>query len=157
MSNEPNQPAMPAGDRAAALAAARPKVRELLAEYLAEPAGDARAILETLLLDQMAGAPAREEEVLEFHSQRDHFETVASSAERRAQRIERRNRRLKRQLDEKEAVEGQVREYLDQARAEGKAGAPELTREHIIRKISEAIGIGGPLIPRVEKQPPSQW
>jgi len=162
MSNQPNEScreterasvAMPGADRAAALAAARPKVRELLVEFLANPAGDAGAIVETLLLDQVAGAPAREAEVLEFHQERKDNQALEDATRRTAKRLEGQNRKLKRQLAKKDAIQNQVREYIAQAAKEGRAGREELTPQRIYDQISAVIGMGESVIPRVEKGP----
>src|SRR5271165_5882084 len=140
--------AAPDPDYAAALAAARPKVKELLAEYRDDPNGDAGAIVETLMLNQVAGEPAREAEVLVLHHERDLYDTLKHDSGRSATRLARQNRRLKSQLAKSNDAQSHVRQYLEAVAAGGKSRMP--SREEIIEKISEAMGISGPLIPRVE-------
>ncbi|HMD97430.1 MAG TPA: hypothetical protein VKM93_08915 [Terriglobia bacterium] len=142
----------PAPDYAAAVAAARPKVKELLTEYLANPTGDAGAIVESLVLAHVAGEPAREADVLSLHIERGRYHTLSRDAGRTATRITRQNRRLKRALAKKTAGQENVRHYLEKVVA-GKLAGKEPTPEEIIKKISTAMGISGPLIPRVEKGP----
>src|SRR5271157_2280616 len=132
--------APPDPDYAAAVAAARPKVKELLAEYRDDPKSDAGAIVEALVLNQLAGEPAREAEVLVLHHEHD--------SGRSATRLARQNRRLKSQLAKSNDAQSHVRQYLEAVAAGGKSRMP--SREEIIEKISEAMGISGPLIPRVE-------
>ena len=73
MSNKPSRdrktPVPAAPDYGAAVAAVRPKVKELLAEYQSDPTGDAGSIVEILVLNQLAGEPGREAEVL-LHQER---------------------------------------------------------------------------------------
>ena len=152
--NDVNTPATapPAPDAAAAVAAARPKVKELLAEYLADPTGDAGTIVETLVLAQVAGEPAREDDVLLLHQARDRHHTLVRGAGRTATRLGRQNRRLKCALAKKTAAQDHVREYLEEAGA-ARAAGKEPSRNEIIEKISAAIGLRRPLIPRVETEP----
>jgi hypothetical protein len=149
----PHETARPTDDYVAAVVAVRPKVKELLEEYRADPTGDAGAILETLVVNQMAGAKAREAEVLLLHQERGRHHALASDLGRAAKRLERRNRQLQRELAKREAAQNHVREYLEEmgAAIASKDKEKELTYERIIEKVSAAIGIGGPLIPRVEK------
>ncbi|HMD98527.1 MAG TPA: hypothetical protein VKM93_14480 [Terriglobia bacterium] len=93
--------APPDPDCATAVAAARPKVKELLAEYQADPTGDAAAIVEALLLSQVAGQPLREAEVLHFQQGLDLHQTLENDAGRTATRLTRQNGRLKRDLAKK--------------------------------------------------------
>jgi len=144
--------APPAPDYAAAVAAARPKVKELLAEYLADPTSDAGEIVENLAVAQMAGEPAREAEVLVLYQQRDRHHTLERDLGSTAARVARQNRRLKRELAKRDAAQGHVRQYLEKVGA-GRLAGKEPTPEEIIEKVSTAIGLRGPLIPRVETGP----
>jgi len=148
-----NPPATaPAPDYAAAVAAARPKVKELLAEYQANPTGAAGTIVETLVLAHLAGEPAREGDVLLLHQARDRHHTLANDAGRTANRLARQNRRLKKALAKRASAQDQVCQYLEEVRAAKPAGK-EPTQAEIIEKISAAIGMGDHVIPRVEKVP----
>ncbi len=140
--------APPDPDYAAAVAAARPKVKELLAEYRDDPSGDAGAIVEALVLNQVAGEPAREAEMLHFQQERGLSHTLKHDSGRVANRLARQNRRLKSDLAKSIDAQSHVRQYLEAVAAGGKGKMP--STEEIIEKISEAIGIRGPLIPRVE-------
>jgi len=137
---------------AAAVDVARPKVKELLAEYQADPTGEAGVIVEALVLAQMAGEPAREADVLLLHQGRDRYRILVRDAGRTATRIDRRNRRLKKALAKRTAGQTQVRQYLEEVPAAVPASQEPSTHQ-IIEKISVAIGLRGPLIPRVEKGP----
>jgi hypothetical protein len=141
--------APPDPDYAPAVAAARPKVRELLAEYRDDPTGDAGAIVEALMLNQVAGEPAREAEVLHFHQERDRHRALENNSGRTATRLARRNRQLQRQLVKQDVAQAYVRQYLEEVRA-GVVKGKDPSSEEIIKKISTAMGISGPLIPRVE-------
>jgi hypothetical protein len=161
MSKQPNKaradaktpvPAPPAPDYAGAVAAARPKVKELLAEYLADPTGDAGTIVESLVLAQMAGEAAREAEVLVLHQQRDRHHALESDLTRAVTRLDRQNRRLKQDLARRNAAQGHVRQYLEEVGAR-KLASKEISAEEIYEKISAVIGIGDTVIPRVEKGP----
>ncbi|MGO9270238.1 MAG: hypothetical protein ACLQOO_08300 [Terriglobia bacterium] len=155
MSNKPSRnrktPVAAAPDYGAAVAAARPKVRELLAEYQADPTGDAGSIVEILVLNQLAGEPGREAEVL-LHQERGRRGTLGSDTGQTSTQLARQNRRLKRDLAKSQAVEANVRQYLEKLAAAGPAGR-EPTQAEIIEKISAAIGLRGPLIERVETGP----
>ena len=144
--------APPDPDYGAAVAAARPKVKELLAEYRADPTGDAATIVEALVLNQVAGAPAREAEVLHSQHDRDLHYDLVSHAGRSATRLTRQNVRLKRDLARKNIAHSYVHKYLEEVGAAVLQGKEPTTQE-IIEKISTAIGLRGPLIPRVEKEP----
>jgi C4-dicarboxylate-specific signal transduction histidine kinase len=154
MSKPPNQDAKapvaaaPTPDYGAAIVAARPKVKELLAEYRADPTGDAGTIVEALLLSQVAGAPARENEILAFQQERNLYRTLEHDSGRSATRLARQNRRLKSELAKRDDAQTHVREYLQAVARAGKGREP--TPEEIIEKVSAAIGIRGPVIPRVE-------
>jgi len=139
----------PDPDYAGALAAARPKVKELLAEYRDDPTGDAGAIVETLMLNQVAGEPAREAEMVSLHQERDLSHTLRHDSGRAATRLARQNRRLKSELAKRIDSQTHVRQYLEAVVA-GVAKGKEPSRDEIIEKISEAIGLRGPCIPRVE-------
>jgi len=165
MSKQPNEArhgakapaaARPVPDYGAAVAAARPKVKELLAEYQADPTGDAAAIVETLVLSQVAGESAREAEVLHSHQERDLHHTLVNGAGRNATRLSRQNGRLKRDLARKNIAQAFVRKYLEQVGTAALQGREPTTQE-IIEKISTAIGLRGPLIPRVETEPPPDF
>ena len=137
------------GNSAAAVAAARPKVKELLQAYRSNPSGGAAEILESLLVSQMAGAAERETQVLLLLEERGIRHGLEDDFGRHAKRLERQNRQLKRDLHERVVTESRVREYLEQA-AHART-SQEITHQEIFEKISAVIGVGGPLIPRVEK------
>src|SRR5208282_4447654 len=88
-------PAAAAPDYGATMAAVRPKVKELLAEYQSDPTGDAGSIVEILVLNQLAGQPVREAEVL-FHQERGRRGTLGHDSGQSSTRLARQNRRLKR-------------------------------------------------------------
>jgi len=136
-------------DHGAALAAARPKVKELLQEYRDDPTGDAGAIVETLLLNQVAGEPAREAEMLSWHQEQNLSHTLKHDSGRAATRLARQNRRLKGELAKRIDAQTHVRQYLEAVVA-GVAKGKEPSPNEIIEKVSAAIGLRGPLIPRVE-------
>jgi len=140
--------APPDPDYGAALAAARPKVKELLAEYRADPTGDAGAIVETLMLNQVAGEPAREAEIQHLQQERDRHHALENHS-RRAVTLARQNRQLKSQLVKQHIAQAYVRQYLEEVKAAARSGK-EPSQTEIIEKISTAIGLRGPLIPRVE-------
>ena len=148
--------APPDPDYAAAVAAARPKVKELLAEYQSNPTGDAAGIVEALVLSQMAGQPAREAEVVHSQQERDLCHNLVDNAGRNANRLVRQNHRLKRDLAQKNVVHAYVREYLKEVGAAILKGH-EPTPQEMIEKVSAAIGLRGPLIPRVEKGAPPDF
>jgi hypothetical protein len=141
--------APPDPDYGAVLATARPKVKELLEEYRADPTGDAGAILESLVLSQVAGESAREAEVVGFQQVRDLYHTLENDSGRSATRLARQNRRLKMELAKGKTAHTNVRQYLEAVKADVRKGK-EPNLEEIIEKISTAIGLRGPLIPRVE-------
>jgi hypothetical protein len=166
MINTPTQP-NPGGpaplaahppDYAAAVEAALPKVKELLVQFRLDPTGDAALILETLVLTQMAnaGAQAQEADLLLLQQERGRHTGLKQDAECTATSLTRQNRKLKAELAKKTRTETQVREYLAAAAAAARLGK-QLDTNMIIKKISEAIGLGGPLIPRVEKGPPPYY
>jgi hypothetical protein len=150
-------PATAAGapDYAAAVDAALPKVNELLAQFQADPTGDAADVVKALVLTQMANAASQawEADLLLLQQERGRHTVLTQDAERVATNLTRQNRKLKAELAKKARTETQVREYLASAAAAAKLGDP-LDTDLIIEKISAAIGIGGTLIPRVEKGPP---
>ena len=148
--------APPDPDYGAAVAAARPKVKELLAEYRADPTGDAGAIVETLVLSQVASAPAREAEVLPSPQEQDLHHTLVNRAGRIATRLTRQNSRLKKDLATKNLAHSYVRQYLEEVSAAALKGK-EPSMQEMIEKISTAIGIRGPLIPRIETGPPPDF
>ena len=152
---EPPPMAAHAPDYAAAIDAALPKVKELLAELQADPTGDAARIVKTLVLTQMANdaTRAQEADLLLLQQERARHTVLKQEAERVATTHTRQNRKLKAELAKKTRTETQVREYLASAATAAKLGSP-LDTDLIIEKISAAIGIGGTLIPRVEKGPP---
>jgi len=137
-------------DCGAAVAAARPKVKELLAEYQADPTGDAAAIVEILMLNQLAGEPGREAEAIQ--QERGRRGTLEGDSGQSSTQLARQNRRLKRDLAKSQAVEATIRQYLEDARAAAPA-RKEPSQAEIIEKISAAIGLRGPLIERVETGP----
>jgi hypothetical protein len=136
-------------DVGAAVAAARPKVKQLLAEYQDDPDGDAGAIVEALMLNQLSGEPARAAEALRFHQVQDLYHALEVDSGRSATRLKRRNRHLKGELDKKDLAHAYVRHYLEQVKTAARSGR-EPTQAEIIEKISTAIGLRGPLVPRVE-------
>jgi len=148
--------APPAPDQGAAVAAARPKVKKLLAEYQANPTGDAATIVEALVLSQMAGESEREAEVLHSQRDRDLSQALQSHAGRTATRLTRQNGRLKRDLAKRKNAEAGVRKYLEEVGAAVVQGK-EPTAQEIIEKISAAIGMGDVVIPRVEKKAPPDF
>jgi len=163
MSKQPNEAhhearaaTPPDPDYGAAVAAARPKVKELLEEYRADPTGDAAAIVETLVLNQVAGESAREAEVLHSQPDRDLSHTLVGDAGRSGIRLTRQNGRLKRDLARKNMAQAYVRMYLEDLGAAMRSGKEPTTQE-IIEKISTAIGLRGPLIERVETEPPPDF
>ncbi len=131
--------AAPDPDYAAALAAARPKVKELLAEYRDDPNGDAGAIVETLMLNQVAGEPAREADMLVLHHERDLYHTLKHDSGRSATRLARQNRRLKGELAKRIDAQDHVRQYLE-AVVTGAAAGKGPSPEEMIEKISTAMG-----------------
>jgi len=138
-------------DYGAEVAAARPKVQELLAEYRADPSSNAGTILETLVLNQLAGELGREAEAL-VQQERGRRQNLKDDSGRGFAALARQNRRLKRDLARKDGVQATVIQYLEQVGAAARIGR-EPSREQIIQTISEAIGVRGPLIERVEKGP----
>ena len=78
-------------DCGAAVAAARPKVKELLAEYQADPTGDAAAIVEILMLNQLAGEPGREAEAIQ--QERGRRGTLEGDSGQSSTQLARQNRR----------------------------------------------------------------
>jgi hypothetical protein len=159
MSKQPNKArhaktpgaAPPEPDYAAALAAARPKVKELLAEYRADPTGDAGAIVETLMLHQVAGEPGREAELQDLQPERERHHALKNDSGRSAT-LARQNRQLRSQLVKQNNAQSYVRQYLEEVKTAARSGR-EPTQAEIIEKISAAIGLRGPLIPRVETKP----
>ncbi|HMD96722.1 MAG TPA: hypothetical protein VKM93_05235 [Terriglobia bacterium] len=144
--------AAPDPDYAAALAAARPKVKELLAEYRDDPNGDAGAIVETLMLNQVAGEPAREADMLVLHHERDLYQTLKHDSGRSATRLARQNRRLKGEFAKRIDAQDQVRQYLEEVGTAARSGK-KLSAQEVYDKISAVIGIGDVVIPRVETGP----
>ena len=140
--------APPDPDYAGALASARPKVKELLEEYRDNPTGEAGTIVETVMINQIAGEQAREAEMLFLHQERNLSQTLKDDSGRAANRLARQNRRLKSELAKRIDAENHVRQYLEAVVAGAKGRMP--SRDEIIEKVSEAIGLTGPLIPRVE-------
>jgi len=101
------------------------------------------------MLNQVAGEPAREAEILVLHHERDLYHTLKHDSGRSATRLARQNRRLKSELAKRIDAQTDVRQYLEAVLA-GAKGKKEPSREEIIEKISAAIGLTGPCIPRVE-------
>ena len=133
----------------------RESVSGLLDEFLASPHGSARPILEAWLVAYLASVETRrEEEAL----------GVASESRRHAAAMRQENERLRRQglrvaednhrlAAEATRAEMARRALLREFRMiEAGAAAHEITQEEIVRRITAAIGLSGPLVERVEPE-----
>ncbi len=129
-------------------------MKELLEQMQSDP--EARALVETFLLSQMVQEDSQQEEaeLAALQREKQKREALEEGLEQMVvaqQELESQNRRLRARGAESEIVHQQVREQIKPAEAVV-AERREPTREEIVRKISEAIGLRGPEKYRVESQ-----
>jgi hypothetical protein len=126
--------------------AARPKVKELLEQMQSDP--EARALVETFLLNQMVQEESKQEEVevTALQRERQKRETLEEGLEQMVaaqQELESNNRRLRACVPDSQLTHQQVQEQTKSAEAVV-AERREPTREEIIEKIADAVGLRGP-------------
>jgi hypothetical protein len=144
-----------AADYAAALEAARPKAELLLEQYREDPTGPAAELVSLVIVNHLAQEDLRPEEgeIRVLQEERQRRQTAEQQAETLAaerRRLRRQNRKLAAARVEESLRLQSAGQQLEEARKAAAAGKMPDTME-IIERISAAIGIRGPLIPRVEK------
>jgi len=127
--------------------AARPKVKELLEQMQSDP--EARALVETFLLNQMVQEEGQQEEaeVEALQREKEKRETLEQGLEQMVaaeQELESSNRRLRARVGGSEITHQQVLDQIKPAEAVV-AERYEPTHEEIIAQISAAIGVGQPM------------
>ena len=131
--------------------AAVTEVRELLDQFRAEPASDARVILQALAVQGRVEQEMAEKDMRHLRDERERSQALAANlrgAELRAERIE---RSAKLALAERDRQHGQLLTILSGAQdaaAQGKA----FDHEEALRRIAEVIGLDGGPERRVEPE-----
>ena len=130
----------------ASIGAARPKVKELLEQIQSDP--EARALVETFLLNQMVEEESQreEQELAALQRERQKREVLEEGLEQMVaaqQELESKNRRLRAQVGASELLHEQVREQVKPAEA-AVATRREPTHQEIYHRIREVVGLAGP-------------